>query len=69
MATAKKTAAGSAERFISVAARSGTFRRAGMEFGEEATVLSLAELDAEQYEALVAEPNLVVTETSGPAKA
>jgi hypothetical protein len=68
MATAKKSAAGAADKFIAVSTRSGkTFRRAGIEFGAESTTLSLADLTAEQLEAITAEPALVVVEAAAPA--
>ncbi|HRD86154.1 MAG TPA: hypothetical protein PLF63_13400 [Rubrivivax sp.] len=55
MATSKKNAAGPAGKGLEVSSRRALFWRAGLQFGPEPRVLPLAELSAEQAEAIRAE--------------
>lgn len=59
-----------AERFakpegviVAVTAQAGPRRRAGLTFGPVATPVSLDELDQEQWEAILADPQLTVRPT------
>lgn len=54
--------AGSAQDGIEVAAKRGTFYRAGLMFGHEPRQVALDALSEEQYESIVNEPMLIVRE-------
>lgn len=63
MATAKKKAAGPADKGIKVVARPmAGFRRAGRFFSAEGLVLPLSDLEDEELEQLRSEPQLIVVD-------
>jgi len=53
---------------LKIIAKRDGFRRAGHAFGSEATLIKVADLNADQVKALKAEPMLVVSETTVAAE-
>lgn len=67
--SAKKATEYGPTKGLKVVARPDSFRRAGREFGREATVIPCKELTSDQIDALVNEPELVVVVVDLPPPA